>query len=92
MSPEERETTVNIAYAVRSVSIYSTQKAVWTKARRAGWRLEFEDRYGKCFVAPIAQFRFSLRSAKSVKENSSAMSRLMKARRSPETKPEVHNA
>ena len=45
MRVEERETIVSISYVPPGeVSVYSTQRVMWEKCRKAGWRLHAEEK------------------------------------------------
>lgn len=39
MSPNERETIVNIVYGEDTAYIWSTQKKVWARCKRAKWNI-----------------------------------------------------
>ena len=45
MNDTERETIIRIGYGDRAaISIWSTQRAVWSKCRKAGWLLVSESK------------------------------------------------
>ena len=45
MTTDERETIVSLRYGLDAeVSIYSTERSIWAKCKRAGWRLHSEQR------------------------------------------------
>ena len=45
MTTDERETIVSLRYGPDAeVSIYSTERGIWAKCKKAGWRLHSEQR------------------------------------------------
>jgi len=75
MQRDERETVIRIGHGVDEVSIYSTERGVWRKCERAGWRLEGSDSFGRSYVGSILCFSFTARSRESREKLRSRLSR-----------------
>ena len=90
----EQETVIRQGYAddgSQVVSIYSTQRAVWRKAERAGWKEVMRDGGGREYEAPAEQFRYSLRTGQSARDERARRAQVLRARFASKTPVRVED-
>src|SRR5215813_7416391 len=91
----ESETIIHIRYAgdgTKIASVYSSERAVWRRAERAGWKETMRDGGGREYEAPADQFRWSCRTAESARTERSKRAATLKARLARKTPVTVEDS